>query len=229
MPRLTRIDEGVSDLATLRSDVLIPGLTWVRSLEIDGADSLTNLGCYAKDLEHFSIRRTPNLRRLSIGSYLSSFLGEIRPQSVDPEQARCWIKQVGATMDGPAELDLSFLPLATNDLSPLRENEGIRHLYFNGTGVTFPQVQQLAGLDSLESLTIPSTNLKQDDLAWLLDQFPNLRDLSVDVNELSNFELRDEIVSENCESRRWVAWMKFESLTCPCFAPPFDSRSLPRS
>ncbi len=169
--------------------MLIPGLTWIRSLEIDGADSLTSIGIFARDLESFSIRRVPSLRKLAIGSYLSSLLGEIKPQPVDPERCRGWIEQLGKTMEGPAALDLSYLPLAEQDLSPLIRNKRIRQLNLNGAGVTYSQVQQLAGMKRLESLLIPSTPLQQNELAWLLDQFPNLRDLWADARDLSNFDL----------------------------------------
>ena len=190
LPRLKQIEEGVSDLRYLmNTDTMIPGLTWLRSLEIDGVDSLTAFGCFARDLEHFSIRCAPRLRRLAIGSYMSTLLGEISPQPVDPQLCRKWIKALGK-MDCPSKLELAFLPLDQEDLSPLIGNKRIRHLRFEGMAITFAQVQQLAGLKNLKSLSIPSTPLQQNDLSWLLDQFPNIENLTIDSNGLTNFDLK---------------------------------------
>ncbi len=108
---------------------------------------------------------------------------------MDREQSRLLIEQLGTAIKGPAELNLSYLPLAGHDLSALTQNKRIRHLKLNGTGVGFSHVQQLAGMQSLESLVIPSTTLKQNELDWLLDQFPNLRDLWVDVTDLTVLDL----------------------------------------
>lgn len=189
VPRLERIEEDIADLRyIINQDLLIPGLSWFRSIDIDGAGSLRSIGCFARDLEHFSIRRAPGLRWLAIGSYLSTLFGEITPQPVDADRCEAWIQQLGE-MDGPPNLDLAWLPLHNNDLAPLTANKRVRHLHLHGTGLTFPQLQQLAGMDQVEGLHIRSTPLHEDELTWLLDRFPKLTQLTVDAIAVSRIDL----------------------------------------
>lgn len=189
VPRLTRIDEEISDSRfTLQSDILMPGLTWVRKLEIDGADSLKHLGCFARDLEQLQIKRLPALRQLELGSYLSTVLGIATPTTVDPERCKVWIEHLG-DRQGPTELKLAYLPLKEIDLSPLASNQRVRRLNLQGTGVRFDQVKQLGPMTHMESLDVRSTPLQRDDLQKLLDQFPRLEELLIDGGDLQRFDL----------------------------------------
>jgi hypothetical protein len=190
VPRLARVDEEVADLRfVISTNTKIPGRTWVRSLEIDGADSLSEFDCFARDLEQFSIARAKGLRRFSLGSYLTTLVGEIFPQDVDPDQCQGWIDHLGK-MHGPTQLDLSFLPLELNDLSSLSGNAGVRHLHLSQTGVSYDQVQKLEGMQQLETLNIGNTPLAEDALAWLLDRFPNVEVLMSNVKRLTLCDLR---------------------------------------
>lgn len=190
LPRLARIDEGISDVRYVTdNDLLLPGLTWVRSLAIDGADSLTSFGCFGRDLERFSMKGVPSLRSFAIGSYLSTLLGRVQPTGVDAERLRVWIRQLGE-MEGPSTLDLSYLPLAGQELTPLAGNQRIRYLNLSATGVTFDKIQQLAGMEALEHLIIPSTPLSKNQLAWVLNEYPNVKKLRLDVNDLETLDLR---------------------------------------
>ncbi len=190
VPRLARVDEEIADLRfVISANTKIPGRTWVRSLEIDGADSLSEFDCFARDLERLSINRANGLRRFSLGSFLTTLVGETFPQDVDPEQCQRWIDHLGE-MHGPPKLDLSFLPLGLNDLSSLAHNDGVRHLQLSETGLVYDQVKKLEGMQQLESLYIGSTPLAEDALAWLLDRFPNVEVMMSDVKRLTHFDLR---------------------------------------
>ncbi len=189
LPRLQVIDEGLMELRfMLHHNELVPGLTWVSKLDIDGAASLTSIECFARDLETISIRNAPSLRSLSLGSYLRSALGDITPQPADADRCQAWIKHLGE-QDGPATINFSALPLASVDLSPLVNNKRIRHLDFDRSGVSFPQIMQLEGMDQLESLDISSCRLEGDQLSWLLNHFPKLEQLNIDGTQLARFEL----------------------------------------
>ncbi len=188
-PRLAAIDEGITELQeSLPPDSFIPGLTWVSSLEIDGADSLTRLGCYARDLEHLSIRNVSSLRLFSLGSFQLSAFGEPRPDTVDPDRCREWIRFLGS-WDGPSTIDLTGLPLSQVDLAPLSNNSRVRELILRDSGVSIGQVRQLKGLDKIERLDVRSIPLQQDELSWLLRRFPNLTQLDIDGTKLETFSI----------------------------------------
>jgi hypothetical protein len=190
VPRLARVDEEIADLRfVISTNTKIPGRTWVRSLEIDGADSLSEFSCFARDLEQLSIARAKGLRRFSLGSFLTTLVGGIFPQDVDSHQCQRWIDHLGE-LQGPPELDLSFLPLGFNDLSSLSQNAGVRHLNLSETGLVYDQVQKLEGMQQLETLNIGSTPLAEDALAWLLDRFPNVEFLTSNVRGLKLCDLR---------------------------------------
>ena len=190
VPRLARVDEEIADLRfVISTNTKIPGMTWVRSLEIDGADSLRKFDCFARDLERLSISRARGLRKFSLGSFLTTLVGGVFPQAVDPDRCQSWIDHFGK-MQGPTVLDLSYLPLECNDLSSLSDNSGVRHLHLSHTGLVYDQVQGLEGMRQLETLNIGSTPLAEDALTWLLDRFPNLKVLRSHVKGLALCDLR---------------------------------------
>ncbi len=91
--------------------------------------------------------------------------------------------------DGPSTLDLTGLPLSHADLSPLTNNTRIRHLRIRDTGISFDQVQQLAEMKQIEKLDISTCRLEADQLTWILEQFPKLKNLSIDGAGLERFDL----------------------------------------
>ncbi len=167
----------------------VPCMTWLTALQIDGAASLTEISCFARDLESLSIRNAPALRRLKLGSYLVSAGDEIRSfETVDAQHCQSWIDHLGGG-DGPVRVELIALPLAGIDLSPLVNNSRIRHLRLTKTGVSFEQIKSLDGMTQLETLDLHDCRLEQGDFAWLINRFPLLRDLRVDTALIKKFEL----------------------------------------
>jgi hypothetical protein len=193
LPRLSRVDEDVSTLLfTLGADEFAPGLTWLSALHLDGVPSLTNLGCFARDLNSLSISNAPNLRRLEIGSYVifASEAAGLVPINAGDRQA--WIDELGGG-DGPVIVDLTGLPLEGIDLSPLVANPRIRHLQLGNSGVTFEQVLGLQGMAQLQVLDLGDCPLKEDQLGWLLSHLPSLESLRVNVTMLETVALTRDI------------------------------------
>jgi Leucine-rich repeat (LRR) protein len=189
LPRLARIEEDLSSLQRLLDyNDLIPGLTWASELHLDGVASLPQIGCFARDLESLSVRDAIGLKSVKLGSYLISAMGSPRPQPADPLRCQAWIQKLG-DRDGPGTLDLSGLPLSQADLSPLANNSRIRRLGLRNSGVSFDQVKQLAAMKQIESLDIGSCRLEADQLTWILEEFPELENLTIDGAGLTRFDL----------------------------------------
>lgn len=188
VPRLPSIDEGGSLVEYLMgTDVAYPCQVWMNRLDIDGADSLTRIGCYVTDLKMMSIRNVPNLRRITLGSYFETSLGTLPPQPVDPVHRQGWLQMIGS-LDGPAKVELFGLPMDGSDLSPLANNARIRHLGLGASGVSFDQIRDLEGMQQLESLDLGACPLEEDQLGWVLDKFPKLRELTVNGSSLARFD-----------------------------------------
>lgn len=191
LPRLQFIDEGMARFEELLdSSQFIPGLTWVSDLQLDGVSSLKKFGCYAPDLKRLSIRNAPNLRELELGSFKVTMLGSRKYVEADPALCQAWLDYLGEVL-GPTSVVLTNLPLANQDLSRLSMNPRIRKLRFDRCEISFDQIRQLEGMKQLEALSIPSCEVVDDQLNWLLESFPNLEELSVDGSLVTNCDLSE--------------------------------------
>ncbi len=188
-PRFTRIDEDINTLVfTMGFSDFAPGLTWLSALHLDGVASLTDIGCFGRDLETLSIANAPNLRRLELGSYLIYGSEFARLVPTEGGNRQDWIDELGRG-DGPVAVDLTGLPLSGVDLSPLVSNPRIRHLHLGNSGVSFEQVRGLKGMAQLEELDLGDCPLEQDQLNWMLSHFPRLASLRVNVTQLESVAL----------------------------------------
>ena len=191
VPRLASVEEEIVDARfVLNDNYLVPGLTWVRNLTVDGADSLNEIGCYAKDLEQLRLGDSPNLKKLRLGAYLVTLTGNVIPQQTDPEKCRRWIRYLGERR-GPYELDLGYLPLKGIDLTPLSQNVEIQQLNLNGTYVDFSQVKQIGSMSQYNSLDARTTLLRGQDFEELLEQFPEMDRLLINGEQIHSLDTRD--------------------------------------
>lgn len=191
LPRLSTIDDGVGELRfLLDSMALMPGLPWISELTIDGAPSMIELECFARDLEALSLSNVPNLRSVTMGSFLARILGENIPQPADPRKCQQWIEYFG-NREGPGTVDLSWLPLTGIDLTPLTRNQRIRRLNFNSSGVDFDQIASLEPMKQLEALNIRTCRLQDDQLSWLLQRFDQMEFLVIDGRNLRSLSLQE--------------------------------------
>ena len=189
LPLLASFDEGLGFLQTiLSSDARIPGNMWLTNFKAVNTPSLKSFGCYARDLNHLSLESMETLRSLELGSYQVSVMNGVHTEKSALTNVDDWIVQLGERT-GPSTLDLMGLPLRDTDLSPLAKNLGIRHLNLLASGVTFKQVQQLAGMKQLESLIIRDCDAEQESLAWILNEFPNLDELVINGNRLATVDV----------------------------------------
>ncbi|MDC0278952.1 hypothetical protein OAL43_01975 [bacterium] len=189
LPRLVRIEEELIDARFVVNDnYLLPGLTWVRKLEVDGVDSLVELGCYAKDLEELNLGSVPSLKKFKLGAYLITLLGNVVPDTAQKELCGEWIQYLGQ-QQGPVELDFAYLPLEGVNLAPLANNKKIKRLNLNGTHASFDQLRQLAPMSEVDFLDARTTPLNKNGLRDLLNQFPDLANLAIDGTRVSDFDL----------------------------------------
>ena len=193
LPRLAVVDEGLNDRRFVNAfRDFVPGLSWVSDLELDGLDSMTSVELFARDLESLSIRNSPNIRRIALGSFLWTPYGGSDPQPADRQRCQEWIRQLG-DRSGPGTIDLTGLPLADVDLTPLAQNDRVRHLHLGGTGVSFDQVKCLRGMSQIETLDLRSCELVDQQLEWLLTAFPKMKDLTIDASRLRRVEWNDRL------------------------------------
>ncbi len=191
LPLLSDFDEGLGYLQTiLASDTKIPGNMWLARFKATNTPSLKKFGCYARDLDELSLQAMSKLRSLDLGSYQVSVTNGIHTDDAPLKNSNAWIAQLGNRV-GPSTLNLMGLPLRETDLSPLKNNSGIRHLNLIETGISFKQVQQLAGMKQLESLFIRDCEVEQESLAWILNEFPNLDELVINGESLATVDLSE--------------------------------------
>jgi Leucine-rich repeat (LRR) protein len=191
LPLLSSFDEGLGFLQTiLASDAKIPGNMWLARFKAVNTPSLKKFGCYAHNLDQLSLESMTALRTLELGSYQVSIMNGIYVEDAPLLNTEDWIIQLGQRV-GPSTLNLMGLPLQNTDLSPLKNNPGIRRLNLMESGITFKQVQQLAGMRQLESLNIRDCEVEQDSLAWILDKFPNLDELVINGDSLATVDVSE--------------------------------------
>ncbi|HBV66342.1 MAG TPA: hypothetical protein DEF45_25340 [Rhodopirellula sp.] len=191
LPLLSSFDEGLGYLQTiLASDAKIPGNMWLARFKATNTPSLKKFGCYARDLDELSLEAMKQLRSLDLGSYQVSVTNGIHTDDTPLENSDAWISQLGDRV-GPSTLNLMGLPLQETDLSPLKNNSGIRHLNLIETGISFKQVKQLAGMKQLESLFIRDCEVEQESLAWILNEFPNLDELVINGESLATVDVSE--------------------------------------
>ena len=191
LPLLSSFDEGLGYLQTiLASDAKIPGNMWLARFKATNTPSLKKFGCYARDLDQLSLEAMTKLRSLDLGSYQVSVMNGIHTDDAPLKNSDNWIAQLGERV-GPSTLNLMGLPLRETDLSPLKNNTGIRHLNLIETGISFKQVQQLAGMKQLESLIIRDCDVEQESLAWILNEFPNLDELVINGESLATVDVSE--------------------------------------
>ena len=191
LPLLSSFDEGLGYLQTiLASDAKIPGNMWLARFKASNTPSLKHFGCYARNLDHLSLEAMTKLRSLDLGSYQVSVMNGMHLETSPLKNCSDWITQLGDRV-GPSTLNMMGLPLRDVDLSPLRNNPGVRHLNLVETGITFTQVQQLAGMKQLESLIIRDCEVEQESLAWILNEFPNLDELVINGDSLATIDVSE--------------------------------------
>ncbi|MEC7680783.1 MAG: hypothetical protein VX694_16035 [Planctomycetota bacterium] len=189
VPRLATIQEEIIEARFVADDnYVLPGLTWVRNFEIDGADSLSEVECYATDLETLRLGDTANLKKLKLGAFKITLLGNVVPQQVDQQRCQQWIQYLGARQ-GPYELDFGFLPLHGVDLSPLSGNFEIRDLKLNGSYVAYSQLREIGSQRPFNSLDARTVKLEGEQFVELLDQFSEVDELMVEGSEISSLEM----------------------------------------
>ncbi|MGI9474362.1 MAG: hypothetical protein ACR2NZ_22665 [Rubripirellula sp.] len=191
LPRLAEFSENVGTLQRiLGADDLLPGHMWLTRIKVSQTPSLKRFGCFAGDLQELSIADAQSLRSFAIGSYLVSSIGSMHLTSEIPEDTGTWLRHLGE-LSGPAKLDLTGLPMPDVDLSALVTNKRIRHLSLSGCEISFEQIRQLEGMGQLEKLDVRSCELKQDELSWILNAFPNLEALYVNGADLTELDFSD--------------------------------------
>ena len=189
LPHLSSFDEGLGFLQTiLRGDAQIPGNMWLTHFTATKTPSLHHFGCYARDLEHLSIKGMQNLRSFELGSYKTSLFSGIHTQKEPLDATAQWLQHLGERT-GPSTLNLTGLPLGNADLTPLSNNSGIRHLNLFLSGITFNQIRQLAGMKQLETLKIRGCKLETESLSWILNEFPKLDKLVINGEKIATVNL----------------------------------------
>jgi hypothetical protein len=191
-PRLKNI--GYVELDAMQrgsgSDAL-PTSLWLRELHLEGVQSLTELNCDGLDLKAVTLKRVPNLKRLTLGRY--GFRGGNmyrKATAATPASLQLMVNSL-AKCDGPTSLDLSSLPLNGVDLTPLAENKKIRRLELMDCGIDGSQSPVLARLSGLTELDLRGCPLDDKDAARLLSMNPNLRSLLVSSQAFSTIEVVD--------------------------------------
>ena len=192
LPRFQRIhDEPGPDFIRAALRRWIPGMTWVRRIELDRVPSLHNVSIFAQDLQELVLGDISSLQELAISSQMKSMLNDFRYMDIEKQHCASWIETIGNAL-GPHALSLSGLPINEIDLSPISSNRKIRQLKFLRCSVEAEQLKTLAPMNWLSSLTADDCQLHNNDLSWLVDQFPEIRHLQFDGEKLHRFSFIEE-------------------------------------
>lgn len=192
LPRLAGINHDTSQINIPPNDGRwLPALGWYSELLLEDLPGLTELNCFARDLTNFRLRNVPNLQEFHLGSYLSSSFGGSLPQPVDVNSCRQWIAELGHLI-GPNRLVLSAIPLRGLNLEAIVDNPGIRELHLDATGIEFDDIQQLASMHQLTSIRLGECEIRDDQMAWFLNQFPDLEELKINGGRLRTIHLQGD-------------------------------------
>ncbi|MGV3485414.1 MAG: hypothetical protein ACO1RT_13430 [Planctomycetaceae bacterium] len=154
-PRLTTIGFSDPEIGLrVRSQQIVPISLWLQSLRLRDLPSLRSLALDGLDLEELSLNGTPNLTRLSIGRFGYNSDIALRPYDESKKPLIQWLIQSLGRCDGPANIDLSSLPLEGLDLKPLTQNDRIRSLSLRGCGISGDQLRVLGKLPRLAQIDL---------------------------------------------------------------------------
>ena len=192
-PRLRSIGytEQDSMQRSMRQEV-VPASLWLRELHLDGVYSLEEVSCDGLDLKEVTLRRAPNLRRISLSRF--GYQGGMvlrKPTASTPMSLQMLVNSL-AKCDGPVSLDLSSLPLGGVDLTPLAQNKRIRRLELVNCGIEGKQSTALARLTSLTELDLRQCPITDADASRLLSLNVNLNALLVSSQSFSKIEVVDQ-------------------------------------
>jgi len=184
-------DQSIDRRASFDGETL-PVSLWVEYLELDGLQSLRDLHCDGSDLAKLSLLNMPSLNRLAIGrpgdnngfttrEFDAQF--RFRAQSLIEDISKC---------DGPANIDLSSLPLGGVDLGSLTNNKKIRNLSLARCGVTGEQLRVISGLSRLSNLDLRGCPITDKEALDLLQQKLPLKELLVNGDRFERIEVIDQ-------------------------------------
>lgn len=168
----------------------------IRNLTIHHAPCLQSLYLDRRCLEGFLVRHTPNLRTLVIAAPVSPLrysprFGGDETRNRNGELIDRWLSSV-AESDGPTSLDLSGLPLAGVDLSPLAQNRRIKELVLVNTGVRAEQLAAIGHGNRIKSLNLKGCEINQAELLSLFSAYDGIERLQIDTNHLETLEIVDQ-------------------------------------
>ena len=152
----------------------VPGVAWVSRLIAKDIPSVEELRFYMPDLKEFKLTGAPKLKGLFVGAFRRTVSAAPYEPDVPREAATALIKGLGES-DGPVLADLDALPLQNVDLSPLKNNKGLKELMLSQSNTNFQQWKQLEGMTWLERLDVKNNQIDSEAINWLLDHFPNLK------------------------------------------------------
>ena len=157
-------------------------------VDIENAPSLKELGVFANELKSIRIRNAPSLDQLTIsnGQYVDR--AGARFSLVHRDSLQRIIDDLG-NCEGPTSLAFDRWDFQQINMQSLAKNQRIRELRFSSSRIDFTQIRQLAGLFRLRSISAKSCKTSPDDLAWLLDTYPELEKMDFDIGNIDKLTL----------------------------------------
>lgn len=173
----------------VRSNQLVPTSMWFESLRLRDLPSLRHLALDGLDLEELSLQKLPNLSHLVIGRYGYSGGMTLRPfDEAAKSRLQAIIRALG-DCEGPANIDLSSLPLADIDLRPLEKNHRIRTLRLRDCDIQSSQLPSLSRLVGLSKLDLRGCPISDKEACGLLGAGLPLKELLVSSNQFECIEV----------------------------------------
>ncbi len=189
LPRFQSISEEVDQISFVGTSVDgLPRQTWFAEVDIQGLPSLQFLGVFANDLDTIRILNCSSLTQLSLseGILVSGSASTAPTRRIDRTQR---IVDDLAKCEGPATVEFEGFDFSDVRLQPLTQNPRIKHLRFLDSVIVFPQLQELAGLAHLRTLSAETCQATSTDLEWLLQKFPKLEMLDLDIGNVDELTL----------------------------------------
>ncbi|MEM9368061.1 MAG: hypothetical protein AAGD07_18870 [Planctomycetota bacterium] len=228
-PLLARfMDSNEMPFVDLFSTESVPGHNWFGKLDIRNAPSLTELDCYATDLEELSLVSLPQLEVLRLGAFSYDSETEPRLEDVKHDSTQDWITQIG-TLSNLRNLDLSGLPVTGCDLQPLGNLKTLTQLELRDSQVEQTQLAFLRRLTMLQNLDLGECELTNDFLGRVLNSHPDMTNIRCNLSELESITIRDNLQLRHVQSPRMAGVGDVTFVNLRRYAGQIELAGSPRS
>ncbi len=189
LPKFQDISDDVDEFAFFgTSSDDLPRETCIGIVDLENVPSLKEIGVYANELTSIRIINAPSLQLLTVSDGAYADRNGQRFTPIQSTSLQSIVNDIG-NCEGPSSLCFDRLNFQEINLNSLTRNSQIRELRFLQSQIDFSQIQQLAPLTRLRSISAGACEASSEDLSWMLESFPELETLDLDIGAVDELAL----------------------------------------